>query len=495
MADTIRLPDLPDDDLFGDEGDGGGPKRKRKGGLTAGRGRAGMPTDAPISQLAEAGPAVPQWRVYRIVAGERVYVGLIASEATPEDVIEAFPGDMPPKGQSWKFAFVGVGQDGVDTDATRYFTISGSNPDVIRSRESVEPTERKGSSDERSLSYLERQLQAQLDEIKRERNGLEHMRAQAQSQVVETMQATAKNQQDWLVGMMAAERQRHEAMLAEERDRRAEERRQREEERKEEARRREEERKEREREEIRREEAREKREAAERQERRDHEARMAATAASNTLENTLKTFAPILAVLPMDKLISRALGTDAPATDGGPSTAVALAGVAEKLIEGVSGVAEKHLELQQQIAQRQAPQVKIVPPAPKPPQRQLPQLTPAEIEAAKPKEKVKAEAKPEAKVEEKPKQEKPVNPKLDAIPLAKQRDAKIALRKLGEKLAAEPDQAKWKRKIVAAGIVQPAILPYIKAVGVEAAAIEAGMSEEIAKRLAEEAAKSGVLAD
>ena len=501
MADSaLHLSDPPlDDRVFDDPNAGGSLPGGRVKAIGGARKRAGAPVSAPLAEDADASPALPSWRVYHVApSGERVYLGAIGTHSTPEHLIARFPSAMPPRGAFFRFHLIGVDQGGVDTDQLRTFNLSGDSPDVIAARAGAAPHERAGSVEQQAMESLKQMLQDERAEITRIRDALTLERRTLTDTATHHQKAAHDGQIAWIQATATAERQRHETQMTEAAAVRADDRKDREEERKDrrladtEANR------------IAAEERKEERierarlEAIDRQDRRDHELKLATLSQNGGVAKTLETWAPLLAAfgVPIKDMLARALGTG---DEGAVSEqlGVAIAKVVETTVKTGGDLAKHHLDNQTKLVEIQAqaaaaaaraagPQAAIVrqtfqpaphraigaapvTPTPKPPAVTPPATASTPSTKAPP-----APAPPAA-----------YPAKLAAVPLAIQRKARGAIRAVLERLRAEPDEAEHRAIIVGAMIRIPAIGVYVDAVGIAAAATEAGASPgELARFLA-----------
>lgn len=514
---SVSLPadsDHPDDDLEQVAREAEAARAARQAApvyLDAGASKKGAwtaPTDAPLAGAVSGTPSVASWRVWRDEDGARTYLGTIASHATPEALISRFPAAMPDPGQSILYILKGVSATGQEAPGVeRPFRISGDSPAVQQAKARATPaaaTVPTGPSPlENTLAEL---LRRQHERDEADRRALEVERRELAEKLANAAAAQAQAQTDWAARQLAAESARHQQALESERERRRQDR--------EDADARlradlaERERRDtREREDRDRKDAREREERlAERERDREFQQRMAALSAASSLESTVAKAAALmtsLGVSPGD-LIGKILSSSSaePASGMAEGTAAAVAGVVGKVVDQIGNVVAKQMELQSQLQQQADPD-------PEPPmRRRLPPPMPSRLPVPvarprpvaprivpEPKQEPNGEpqeansSRPEAAPAPTPTR---IDPGLTKdLPMPVMRKARVALRELAEKLSTLPED-QWQAEILAVGSKVPSILIYCKAVGVKAAAVEAGMDEETATKLASRAAALGV---
>lgn len=439
--------------------------------IDAGSSRRGAwtaPTDAPIASAVAGTPSVMQWRVSRLVDGQRTYLGILGGDSQPEALIARFPGAMPLPGQVGNYLLRGLSPELKEVGVEIPFAISGDSPDVQSARAKLAGTGSAATVAAPAASAAldaERTLLADLRaETKRTQDALALERRQVQDAALAAERervTTAKADADARIALIRAEA---EIERDKERERRKQDRDDIENRYKLDAAERErrdkrdaDERAERERE-------RDKVRADERARDKEHQERMAGLTAASSLESTVGKAGALMAALKIDpaKILEKFIGggDDAAASAAEGTTAGAIAGVVSTLVTEVGALVRRNMELN---AGNTPP-----PPAPPPVRLPPPPVRPLAALPAPP-----PPAAPPAPVAPPPAVPAPPDP---ALPMPVLRKARVALRELAAVLHTI-DQTGWKAEIVKAGEATPEIKPYLQAVGVKRACVEAGMTE------------------
>ena len=441
------------------------------------RGAYVSPTEAPIASSVAGTPSVTRWRVYRDVQGERTWLGILASHAQPEALIENFPGAMPAPGQVGLYFLRALNSENKETGEQIPFRISGDSPDVQRARAALTgagagagatPT---AALTDAILADHRAELKRQADAAALERREL----ADRQLAIERERAASIKAESD-----AALARTREEARIArdQEADRRKADRDEmearykldrEERERRDRAELVERERKDKlDRDERDRKDAREKEErAAEKERDREHREAMEKLRAESSIKGMATTVTALTTALGVDpkKILDRVIGDG----DGGDKgTAAAIAETVSTAFSEFGQTTRAWLELKHgrpANAPERAPE----------PRRERKRLEDRGGDAAA----TAGAGSAAGGASEAPAR----NAALDAMAMPLQRKARHAMRELLAELEEVPE-AQYQPKILAAVARTPSLLQYVQAVGVKAACVEAGMSPENADKVA-----------
>ncbi|MDP2310939.1 MAG: hypothetical protein Q8P18_33275 [Pseudomonadota bacterium] len=500
------------------------PAPRIGGGSDTGKRPAGAwtaPTDAPLASATHGTPAVESWRVYRDEDGARNYLGKIGSHASPEALIRRFSDGLPPPGESALYILRGVGPDGKDIPGLeRPFRISGDSPDVQAARARVIPATGVAAAPSplegalaqilaRQQQLADQQLADQREANQRAAVALDEERREVAARATALASAAAQQQQDWASRQLALEVARHTQSLESERERRRQDREDlearvrsdredlearvrtdREERDRRDAREREE-RGERERE-------RERSLERERDRDREHQQRIAALSASQSLETMATKGAALATALGINpgEIIQKILGGGSEPAAAGMSegTGAAVVGLVGKIVEQIGSVVSAQMQIQ--AAQQQEVEVTRAPPRrvlrlPPPPPEPVPVARPVAARTAAP-----APARDPVPVPVP--QSRPTTPATPAtpnpnpdLPMPVMKRARLALRDLSRALEAAPE-SEWTALLLAAAAKTPQIVVYAKAVGLERACAEAGLSPGNTAKLTAKASAMGL---
>lgn len=408
----------------------------------------------PLQAGAGSGP--PSYRVSELVNGTAVFLGKVGNRATPEVVIAAFPASLPREGTSTEFLFQGITAMGLETGRPTTLVISGDAPDVVaaRRRVIVPPVTSAPQQDDASKELL-RATQHLLEEERKSIRAREEKLADAEREVrdraIALSKADAAEKQNWWQAQMAIQAQTHTHAMEALRDQREQDRKDA--------------------------DAKDKREKEERLDRetrleklriedrdkdRQFQERIAAMGAASTLENTLPKIVAMAAAMGVDLKSVFARPEPAP-VQSGESIAGAIATVASNISSNVADVVKVQMELAAaKDAGKPPPQKTITrmllpPPEEKPAEKAAEKTTPAAATHAQ--------------------------PVVAGLPLPAVRDARIALRGLAAELRAAPEE-KWQEKLIVFYMTKGnKVKAYVEAIGLKAAALEAGATEEEAVKL------------
>ncbi len=429
----------------------------------------------PLASATSGTPGVTQWRVWKDVEGARTYLGVIASHATPEALIAKFPAAMPHPGQNGLYIMRGLSPAGVETGQPLAFTISGESPEVHRARASLAApaaAAAPAAGIELLAAELRKEHQRQVEALAIERRTLADERLAIHTERTAALKAEMElkilqlREEAKIAREAEAERRKSDREEAESKARI---------EREERDRREKADREERDRREAIAREDRERKDKIEREERestrvreREHQERMAKLAEKSSLEGLLTTGATLLGTLGLkDKLIERFFGDG---DEAPPVTDVtsAIAAVGTALVTQIGTIINTQIAIQ---AGHAPPAVAAAPAAAAP------------APAAAPRIEMRAPAPAPAAAGPKAPAATPPNPALSGMAMPLQRKARTAMRELVAELADAPE-AEYQARALAAIAKTPALLPYVKAIGVKAACIEAGIGEEDATKIA-----------
>lgn len=448
--------------------------------VDAGASRPGSglaPTNAPIAAAINGSPSVMQWRVWKDIEGARTYIGVLASHAEPEVLIARFPSAMPLPGQVALFILKGVAPTGKETGTEQAFRINGDAPDVHKARATLNAAPAAASPAvgmEAFVTKLREEHERQINALAVERRELADSRVtlekeRASAIKAESDAAVARIREEARIQREAdADRRKADREEMESRakiDREERERREKSEhterERKDKL-----DREDRERKDKLEREARE----AERDRDREHRAEMAKLGAKNSIEGIITTVATVAASLGIKpkEIVDKVLGGE----DDSKSTAAV---VGETISDGMREFGET-LRLWMKMKSGDTSED----PAPR---RQEPRRERRQIEdrpaAGEP---TNTPVSPAAPASGAAPTTPTRNAALDAMPVAIQRRARTAFRELVGEIEAAPKE-QHQALALAAAARTPALLQYVKAVGVKAACIEAGLSAEAAEKV------------
>lgn len=405
-------------------------------------------TASPVAAAVAGTPSIPQWRVWIDRDGNQSYLGVLASHATPEALIAKFPASMPSPGRDALFILKGLTVTGKEVAGEpMHFRISGDNPDVMNARAGLTaPAAGHGSADgaflllETRLRQLEDEriglqlARRQLEDEEKHRRQLEIDRIRTESEErIKTMQAEAKLRQDEQEARFRREQQ-------EERNRRDEERKD-------------------------RDAADERRRTADR----EFFARMETLNKRKTIPELITEATAVLAAVGVKpgELLDRVLS---PPAAGAETWMGAAASFGSTLVTKIGDVVLAKIEADGGPKRERADVQRV-----EPQQRRIEGPTGNANPAPNPA--------PEAK--------KP-DPAA-GVPVAVARKARNALRALVAELPGVPE-AERQARAMATVAAEPAIVQYCKAVGVKAALLEAGATEEWATQLEAHPAVKAALA-
>lgn len=435
--------------------------------------------ETPLGSSARgAGNAPHSFKVSKMVAGSLQYLGVVGPRATPETIISSFPLTLPLPGQTAEFFLQGLTALSEETGRPLTLTLTGDSPEVIAARSRVVSSSpaTPGAAGTIALeSELLKATRALLDQERaaikaREDRLVLEERTLADKAGRAAAEHLAQTQNFWSA-QMALQEQRFKQQTDEERNRREQDRKDFEEKRK--AEKVEQDRRDRlDSEERDRREKREKDErSAEREKDREYHTRMATIASNSSIETLIPKVTGVLTALGIKpgEIVAKILN---PTGDGsaisGETIVGAVATLVGKLSDNVADVVRLRMEIEAKrdgiALPRQIVQQRMtLPAADKAEAKQNQESSRAERNQATP-----------ATIQ---------NTALEKLPRPLIRDARVALRELATTLRGKPE-AEWEIEIAAFFLSKgEKVKPYIEAVGLKTAAIEAGATADEATRI------------